>query len=141
MNRDEVKRFLVEIVGIYPKFQLMEGTIDAWTSRLGGCSPERGRELLDKWINSDDSKYPPQLDYFVKGTNPIKIKYTESDEELKFHVGLRDDEVPPGCTHKYLGQGCLFDQYGREYGSPYTDKPYYYDEMGRLCNGLGQVIE
>lgn len=143
MNREETKRLLTDIVAVYPKFQVMTGTIEAWNRRLIECTPERAEELLNKWILSDDSKFPPQLDYFVKGQKPIKVKIVKSDEKLEFHIGLRPDEVPPGCEEytKHIGQGCLFDQYGREYGSAETDQPYFYDSMGRICDGLGHVIQ
>ncbi len=142
MNRDETKKLLTDIVAIYPKFQVMTGTIEAWHRRLIDCTPQRAEELLDKWIEGDDSKFAPQLDYFVKGKNPVKVNIVRSDEKLEFHIGLRSGEYPPGGDPpKHVGKGCLFDQYGREYGSVDTDQPYFYDSMGRICNGLGQVIQ
>lgn len=141
MDRDQTKEFLKEVVGIYPKFEIMPGTIEAWASRLKDCSIERARELLDKHLASDDGSYTPKLDYFVKGMKPTARSISQSDEEIIFHVGLRAEDVPEGCSFKHLGQGCLYDQWGREYGSLETDLPYYYDEMGRICNGLGRVIQ
>lgn len=141
MNREQTREFLKEVVGIYPKFELMPGTVDAWASRLVDCSPERARELLDKHLASDDGNYAPKLDYFVKGMKPVMRNITRSDEEIVYHIGLRPEDVPEGCTFNQLGKGCLYDQWGREYGSLETDLPYYYDNMGRICNGLGRVIQ
>lgn len=140
MTRDETKKLLSEIVAVYPKFQIMANTIEAWNRRLADCSYERGLELFDKWVESEDSKFAPQLDYFVKGKKPYNAMVVKSDEELIFHIGLTDAEVPEGCEHKHIGAGCLFDQHGREYGSADTDLPYFYDQRGRICNGLGRVI-
>lgn len=143
MTREETKEFLVELVGIYPKFQMMQGTIDAWASRLTDCSPELARKLLDEWLESDDGKYAPQLDYFVRRKKPVKTNVVKSDEKIIYHIGLRAEDIPGDGTFipQHIGKGCLYDQYGREYASLDTDLPYYYDEMGRICNGLGRVIQ
>lgn len=126
MTRDEAKALLMDIVAIYPKFQTANGTIDAWTSRLMAMTSERGQQLLDKWLAGEKGDFPPTLSYFVNGAAEVKIKYAKSDEPVTYHISKVGD---------------LVDQEGREYGNPYTDKPYYYDEMGRICNGLGQVVQ
>lgn len=125
MTFAETRDFLVEIVGIYPKFKVMDGTVKAWADRLTACTPEKAKELLDKWITGDDSMYPPQLDYFVKGQNPVKVgKAFWSDEPIIYHVGTG------------LLRGTLLDQYEREYGDPDALGDYRQDQFGRIfdCN-------
>lgn len=142
MTFAETKEFLREIVGIYTNFKVMDGTVAAWAARLSDCTPEKARELLDRWIESDQSKYAPQLDYFVKGQKPTKIsKAVWSDKPVIYHVGLRLHEVPEGVEVSRIGRGCLFDQHGREYGDPDAQGDYREDGFGRIFDCNGHLIQ
>lgn len=142
MTFAETKDLLAEIVGLYPNFKVMDGTIKAWNDRLQTCTREKAKELLDKWLESDDSRYAPQLDYFVKGQKPTKIsKAVWSDKPVIYHVGLRPHEVPEGCEVHWIGRGCLFDQYGREYGDPDAQGDYREDRFGRIFDCNGHLIQ
>lgn len=144
MTFAETRDFLVAIVGVYPNFKVMDGTPKAWAERLKDCPPQKAMELLDKWIESDDSKYAPQLDYFVKGQKEKKlVNAMWSNKPLIFHVGTG------------LLRGTLLDQEEREYGSrtalgdyragsePYEiydsngERIQWMDERGYIHNGRG----
>lgn len=130
MTFTETKDFLVEIVGIYPNFRIMDGTVKAWADRLPDLSPEKAGELLDKWLEGDDGSYPPKLDYFIKGKKPTPTKSTFwSNQPVIFHVGTG------------LQRGTLLDQENREYCDPDAQGDYYLDTTGNIRNCNGELVQ
>lgn len=128
MTRDEIKKLMMEIVKVYPRFDTPSGAIDAWLERLNKYPLPKALNALNRWIEGDKGDYPPTLSYFVKAIPGEQSSFVDNR---------------PGYYKLVKGRlywCCEGEEY--ETGNP-DEEPYYTNKMGYICrqhNGQEVVI-
>lgn len=125
MNREEIKDLMNEVHKVYPRFEIGQGTIDAWADRLKDVPYKKAMHALDKHIDSDRGDYAPTLAYFIKASRTV---------EQTFFMDMSP-------RHYHIERGILVDDDGYEFWNT-DNEPYYYNDMGHICrkNAEGEEI-
>lgn len=142
MNLGEIAQLLDSISVHYPSFRKSIETTDGrisethlkeWYRRIGFMDYEDADAKLTRYLSlPDGNKFPPNVSWFLNNKAPTEAKqktFVGHDPDRKFKIEKRG--------YRYR----LFDEEGREYGTPGDESDFYYDNMGRICQSGKVVIE
>ena len=133
MDLKEIGNLLAKISIHYPKFaqqisdeqgRMRRDVAEEWQRIIGFLDYTEAVQRLDKYMESDDGHRIPM---------PADLKLVKTAPRQEYFSG--------GAKHQWhIEGGELYDEEGRRWASPsYPDDPFYYDDMGRICQ-RGRVL-